>query len=369
MVSMKNERKIVYAFAVLTLFMTGLGFGSYLLQVQNKETLIISTTTSLYDTGLLDVLKSNYEITHTNVLLAFISAGTGIAISHAKTGDADAILVHSPAQERSFMEQGYGVNRKIIAYNFFTIVGPRNDPAGIRNMGAIQALRQIYNYGHAHNTILWASRDDRSGTNAKEIALWNQAGYDFEELGNESWFISTGSGMGSTLRLTDELNLYTLSDISTYLKFSKDDLIDLENMVESGEALINVYSAIAVNAIHVENTMFDLVMDFIQWIVGNEAQDIIENYGQEDYNQSLFNPAADIVQSKSPIEIYNWIYENAFFDSGGEFYECPPSWREGDFGLYHSPAMNGVTDFDAPNCVILIMQKERAWRLAHDIFD
>lgn len=359
----------MYAFAFLTLFMSGLGFGSYLLQVQNKETLVISTTTSLYDTGLLDILKSNYELTHTNVLLAFISAGTGIAITHAMNGDAVAILVHSPAQERSFMEQGYGVNRKIFAYNFFTIVGPSSDPAGIRNMSAIQALSQIYNYGHAHNTSLWTSRDDRSGTNAKEIALWNQTGYNLDELGNEAWFISTGSGMSSTLQLADELNLYTLSDSSTFLKFSKDGLIELENMVESDGALINVYSAIAVSSAHIENTMFDLAMDFIQWIVSNEAQDIIENYGQEDYNQTLFNPAASIIQSKSPIERYNWINQSAFFDFGGVFYECPPSWRQGDFGLYPSLVMNGATNFDISDCVNLIKKKERVWRLAHDSFD
>ncbi len=347
--SMRNERRIVFVIVFLTLFMSGLGFGSYLLQVQNKETLIISTTTSLYDTGLLDVLKSNYELTHTNVLLAFISAGTGIAITYAMNGDADAILVHSPAQERLFMEQGYGVNRKIFAYNFFTIVGPSSDPAGIRNMSAIQALSQIYNYGHAHNTSLWASRDDQSGTNAKEIALWNQTGYKYEELGNEAWFISTGSGMGSTLQLADELNLYTLSDISTFLKFSKDGLIELSSLVESDETLINVYSAIAVNVTRVANTIFNLAMDFIQWIVGNEAQDFIENYGQEDYDQSLFNPAASIIQSKSPIETYNWINQSAFFDFGNVFYECPPPWRQGNFGLY--PLINGVTDFDAPDCV------------------
>lgn len=366
---MRNERRIVYSIALLALFMTSLGFGSYLLQVQNKETLIVSTTTSPYDTGLLDVLKSNYEQTHTNVLLAFISAGTGIAITHAMNGDADAILVHSPAQERPFMEQGYGVNRKIIAYNFFTIVGPSSDPAGITGMSAIQALNQIYNFGHAHNTSLWASRDDRSGTNAKEIALWNQTGYDIEELGNEAWFISTGSGMGSTLQLANELNLYTLSDISTFLKSSNDGLIELEDLVESGEALINVYSAIAVNATHVENTNFDLAMDFIQWIVGSEAQEIIENYGQADYNQSLFNPAAGIVQSKSPIETYNWIKDSAFFEFGGVFYECPPSWREGDFGLYPSTVMHIVGDFDTLAFFVHIVQKERVWRLAHGIFD
>ena len=363
----KNERRFVYAIMFLSLFMIGLGFSSYLLQVQNKDTLTISTTTSLYDTGLLDVLKSNYELTHTNVLLAFISAGTGIAITHAMNGDADAILVHSPTQERSFMEQGYGVNRRIFAYNFFTIVGPSSDPAGIRNTSAIQALSQIYNYGHAHNTSIWASRDDRSGTNAKEIVLWNQTGYDYDELGSEAWFVSTGSGMGSTLQLADELNLYTLSDISTFLKFSNDGLIELDNMVESGEALINVYSAIAVNATHVENTMFDHTMDFIRWIVGNEAQDIIENYGQEVYNQTLFSPAARIVQSKSPIGVYNWINQSAFFDFEGVFYECPPSWRQGDFGLY--PLMNGAATFDALDYVTHMMQKERIRRHSHDRFD
>jgi tungstate transport system substrate-binding protein len=366
---MRNERRLVFAIAFLSLFMTSLGFSSYLLQVENQESLIISTTTSLYDTGLLDVLKSNYEATHSNVLLAFISAGTGIAITHAMNGDADAIFVHSPAQERVFMEQGYGVNRKIFAYNFFTIVGPSSDPAGIRNKNAIQALSQIYNYGHAHNTSLWVSRDDRSGTNAKEIALWNKAGYDFGELEREAWFISTGSGMGSTLQLVDELNLYTLSDISTYLKFSKDGLIELENMVETDEALINVYSAIAVIATHVEHTKFSLAMEFIQWIVGDEAQDIIEKYGQEDYDQSLFNPAADIVWSKSPIETYNWINQSAFFDFEGVFYECPPIWRQNDFGLYFSLIMNGATVSDSPDCVIHIMPKEKFWRLTHDSVD
>ena len=138
-------------------------------------------------------------------------------------------------------------------------------------------------------------------------------------------------------------------------------------MVKSGEALINVYSAISVNAAHVENTMFNHSMDFIQWIVGNQAQDIIENFGQEDYNQSLFNPAAGIVQSKSPIDIYNWINQSAFFDFEGVFYECPPSWRQGDFGLY--PLMNDATVFDALDCVTQIIQKERVRRHSHDSFD
>jgi tungstate transport system substrate-binding protein len=130
----------------------------------------------------LDEIKAVYEETHPDVLLAFISAGTGIAITHAKNGDADAILVHSPSQERLFMEQNYGVNRRILAYNFFVIVGPSDDPADIAGLNVTSALTKLYAYGHTQNSSLWISRDDRSGTNAKEVTLWTQAGFDYNVL-------------------------------------------------------------------------------------------------------------------------------------------------------------------------------------------
>ncbi len=333
---MKREKQI--GLIVLALVITGTLAGSvwYFMQIQNKETLVISTTTSLFDTGLLDEVKTIYEESHPQVLLAFISAGTGIAITHAKNGDADAILVHSPTQELDFMNQSYGVNRKIIAYNFFVIVGPSGDPAGITGMNTTSALQQIYDYGPGHGTGLWVSRDDSSGTNSKEISLWTKTGLDYTTIKEESWFLSSGSGMGSTLQTADELGLYTLADIGTYLKYYSDGLISLAKHVESDQTLINVYSAIAVNASQVEGVKFDLAMEFIQWLIGTEAQDLIGAYGQEDYGQALFNPAANIVQSQAPADVYDWIQSAAFFDVGGILYECPPSWRTGIFGLYPS---------------------------------
>jgi tungstate transport system substrate-binding protein len=331
---LKREKQI--GLVVLALILTGAIAGSvwYFAQIQDKETLVISTTTSLFDTGLLDEVKTVYEESHPQVLLAFISAGTGIAITHAMNGDADAILVHSPSQEFDFMNQSYGVNRKIIAYNFFVIVGPSNDPAGINGLNTINALQQIYDYGQSHGTNLWVSRDDSSGTNSKEISLWTQTGLDYDTIKEESWFLSSGSGMGTTLQTANELGLYTLADIGTYLKYFSDGLITLAKHVESDQTLINVYSAIAVNVTQVEGVKFNLAMEFIQWLIETEAQDLIGTYGQEDYGQALFNPAANIVQSQTPADVYDWIRSTAFFDFGGTLYECPPSWRTGSFGLY-----------------------------------
>lgn len=334
---MLREKKLGLVLLTLILVGTGTGFAIYYYQLQNRELLVISTTTSLFDTGLLDEVKSAYEETHQNVVLGFISAGTGIAITHAKNGDADAILVHSPSQEHLFMEENYGINRKIIAYNFFMLVGPLNDPAGIDGVNVTSALNRIYDYGHAQNTSLWVSRDDSSGTNSKEIALWSQIGLDYETIKNEAWFLSSGSGMGSTLQVADELGLYTLSDLGTYLKYHSDGLITLQKLVDSDEALINVYSAIAVNATKVDGVKFGLAMEFIQWLVSTDAQELIGNYGQEDYGQPLFIPAADVVQTQSPSNVFGWIRDSAFYNFGGTLYECPPLWRVGDYGLYAEP--------------------------------
>jgi tungstate transport system substrate-binding protein len=331
---LRREKRI--GLVVLALVFAGAIAGSvwYFAQIQDKETLVISTTTSLFDTGLLDEVKTTYEESHPQVLIAFISAGTGIAITHAMNGDADAILVHSPSQEFEFMNQSFGVNRKIIAYNFFVIVGPSDDPAGINGMNTTEALQEIYSYGHSHNTSLWVSRDDSSGTNSKEISLWTMTGFDYPTINDEPWFLSSGSGMASTLQTADELGLYTLADIGTYLKYYSDGLIALTKHVESDQTLINVYSAIAVNADQVEGVRFDLAMEFIQWLIGTEAQELIGVYGQDDYGQALFNPAAGIVQTQAPAAVFDWIRSMAFFDIGGEFYECPPPWRTGSFGLY-----------------------------------
>ncbi|MFX1561302.1 MAG: substrate-binding domain-containing protein [Promethearchaeota archaeon] len=331
---MRKETRIAVAAAIVIVILAGTGFYIYWLQTQGKETLVISTTTSLYDTGLLDLFKERYELEHPTVILAFISAGTGIAITHAMNGDADMILVHSPSQEYTFMNASFGVNRKIFAYNYFTIVGASNDVAGINQTDPITALQMIYDYGHAHNTSLWVSRDDLSGTNSKEISLWTAAGYNYTELKDMPWFVSSGQGMGSTLNVANEQSLYTLSDIGTYLKYRADGLISLDQLVEEGQNLLNVYSAIPVNSTTVTSVKFNLAMEFLQWLVSSAVQQVIAVYGVADYGQGFFFPAVDVLETESPSQIYGWIRDYAFFDEGGTLYECPPTWRIGDYGLY-----------------------------------
>ena len=238
---------IVAALATIIVVAGTLAYFNYF----SKRRLFISTTTSLYDTGLLDLIEVDYEATH-NVDLNILAVGTGIAIQHAKNGDADIVLVHSPSVELSFLEDKYGVNRKIIAYNFFTIVGPADDPAQISGKTAVEALFNIVQYGEnmpdqSGESQIWVSRGDNSGTNSKEKSLWIAAGYDYEDLADEVWFASTGQGMGATLTVTDQKSAYTLSDIGTYLKFYSDGNIALDSLVLEERPLLNVYSVMAVN--------------------------------------------------------------------------------------------------------------------------
>ena len=301
-----------------------------------KRRLIISTTTSLYDTGLLDLIEKDYELKHNDIDIQIIAAGTGIAIQHAKSGDADLILVHSPSMEKTFLEEGYGVNRKIFAYNFFTIVGPQSNPAGISGKNATEALKSIVAYGDVHpEAILWVSRWDNSGTHSKEQALWKAAGYNYTVISNKPWYAKAGSGMGDTLQLTDQKSAYTLSDVGTYLKFYKDGIISLKALITEDTSLLNVYSAIAVKpsvpankTIH-EQINFKDAMDFIQYLVSPETQQLITNYGKDAYGQSLFFGAVESLKNNEQ-PIAGWIRDYAYISG----YECPPQYRSGYEELY-----------------------------------
>jgi len=305
-----------------------------------KRRLIISTTTSLYDTGLLDEIEKNYEATH-NVDINIISAGTGIAIEHAKNGDADLILVHAPSQEKTFLEQGWGLNRKIIAYNFFTIVGPTDDPVGIEGKTAKDAMKSIAAYGESlpdqtGQTKIWVSRGDNSGTHSKEQSLWKAAGYNYSLISAEPWYASVGSGMGDTLNVANQKSAYTLSDIGTYLKFWKDNIISLSSLLTEEKSLLNVYSVMAVNqTVSANQTLHERInyadaMDFIKYLVSDETQQFIENYGKATYGQSLFYGAVQPLMNDAPQSVVSWIRDYAFFDGS----ECPQQYRNGYPELY-----------------------------------
>jgi len=298
------------------------------MKATTKETLKISTTTSLYDTGLLETIRKQYQTNHPTEI-QIISRGTGLALKLAQDGDTDMILVHAPSKEQLFLQEGHGVCRKIIAYNFFAIVGPETDPAKIKELPTLEALTKIVEAGR-NRQATWISRGDESGTHIKEKELWSAAGFTWENLRTEtSWYIEANKGMGGTLILASERSAYTLTDMGTYLSHSASNLITLEVLISYGEELLNVYSAIAVNQTKHPHTNFDDAIDFIKFLTSNEGQQIISDYGKDKYGQPLFYPAVKLLQENND-PIANSIRQYAFFNGT----ECPAEYRNGHPELY-----------------------------------
>jgi len=311
------RRSITVAVIILVVLLTAVG--GYIYYVHNageKEVLLVSTTTSLFDTGLLDAVEDDFESRYP-VDIRFTAVGTGIAIQQAERGDVDCSLVHAPQLEREFLESGNGVNRRIVAYNYFAIVGPESDPAGIKGKAPLDTLRRIV---ETNSTFI--SRDDNSGTNTKELELWKTLGYSRDKLLKCSWYKTTGQGMGATLVMADELNGYTLADMGTYLKFSSDKRIGSVVLVEGGRELMNAYSAIAVNPKKHPNVNFDGSMEFIDYLCSDETQRLIGEYGKGEYGIALFYPARQLLQDRSSQE-YAWMRDLAFIDGA----ECPERYR------------------------------------------
>lgn len=303
--------------------------GAYFLYPRPKTQMIVSTTTSLYETGLLDILEQRFEQKNPGYNVSFVSQGTGKAIETAKRGDVDMILVHDPPLEREFLDGGYGVNRKIIAYNFFIIVGPSNDPAGIRGKSPLEALRMIKAAAES-GTTFWVSRGDNSGTHAKEKRLWAAAGANYEQIRTQTWYLEAGTGMTATLMLANQKNAYTLSDVASYLKNSKQGNIQLAKLVEAGKDTLNVYSVIACNPQELPSAKFDVAMKFIEFLISNETQELFEVFGVQDYGEALFKPWIPLLRSGSNPELRQWVEEYAYFEGN----ECPIQYRYNAGNLY-----------------------------------
>jgi tungstate transport system substrate-binding protein len=200
----------------------------------------------MQDTGLLDYLLPDFEAQN-NVNVQVVSKGSGEAMKLGQTGDADVLIVHSPAAEDTFMAAGYGWNRTQFAHNFFVIVGPTSDPAKINGSNATVAFKKIY---LANSTFV--GRGDNSGTSAKESDIWNKTGLPMPNNKTLTWYKSTGSGMADTLRITDQLGGYTLSDKATFLKNQKN--LSLTILVESSPEMLNKYDIITLNQTMHPNT-------------------------------------------------------------------------------------------------------------------
>jgi tungstate transport system substrate-binding protein len=311
--------------------------GTYVyLQTSTRQKLVVATTTSLYDTGLLDEIETRFEEKYP-IDVYFISVGTGIAIQFAQRGDADMLLVHAPSEELKFLQDNYGINRKIFACNFFEIVGPADDPAHIEGLSPTDALSQIVAAGR-NSTAVWVSRGDGSGTHVKEKDLWAAADFNWTLIRDEvSWFKETGSGMGKTLITANELGAYTLTDVGTFLAYSAgstNQVPNLKALVTEGAELLNVYSAIAVNITKNPKANFEAATTFTKFIISEESQEIIGNYGVATYGQALFYPAVDILKNNSDPTMAQMIKNYAYFDDGGTRTECPLQYRYGHPELY-----------------------------------
>ena len=251
-----------------------------------KERLRVATTTSLYDTGLWGYLEPMFEKEY-GVEVDILYAGSGIALEYGRRGDVDVITVHDKPNEEKFIAEGYGVERVPFAYNYFLIVGPKDDPAGIKGLSPEDAFRKLFDTGAGS----FVSRGDDSGTHSKEKAIWKQAGFDYEAVRSAGdWYIEAGRGMGPTLLMASEKQAYTLSDMGTFVSYK--GKLDLVPIVDKGSILLNVYSAIAVNPEKNPDTKIDMANNLIAFLTSPEIQKLIGNYGVKEYGMQLFIPCA-----------------------------------------------------------------------------
>lgn len=244
---------------------------------------ILATTTSTEDSGLLAFILPDFESKY-GVTAEVVAVGTGQALSLGESGDADVLLVHARAREDAFMEAGHGSRREDVMYNDFVILGPPQDPAGIRGQGdAARALQMI-----AESESPFVSRGDDSGTHTKEKALWAAAG--LEPAGD--WYISAGQGMGAVLTMANEELAYTLSDRATYLNRTLEGT-DLEILAEGDPILFNPYGVMAVNPEKGDHIKADLANQFIDWIISVPTQEMIGQFGIEEFGSPLFTPDSE----------------------------------------------------------------------------
>lgn len=248
--------------------------------------IILATTTSTRDTGLLDVLVPMFQ-QQTGYQVKTVAVGSGAAITMGQNGQADVLLVHSPSAELAFMATGDGLNRRLVMHNDFVIIGPPSDPAGIKGMtDPVAAMKKI-----ADSHSLFVSRDDASGTNAYELSLWAQLGITAK---GQSWWLSTGQGMGPTLIIASEKNGYTISDRGTFAAYSVQKSIVSVLMVTNPPLMLNAYHVIQVNPAKFPSITINAAgaQAFSDFLVAPATQAIIGLYGAISYGQTLFTPDA-----------------------------------------------------------------------------
>lgn len=256
--------------------------GTSVFAAPKQKNIILATTTSTQDSGLLDVLIPIFE-KQTGYFVKTIAVGSGQAMKMGEKGEADVMLVHSPDAEKKFIADGFGVNRQLIMHNDFIIVGPGTDPAKVKGVkSSAEAMKMI-----AKAESLFLSRGDNSGTHAKEKTLWKKAAI---TPAGQKWYQETGLGMGQTLSVAAEKKGYTLADRGTYLSLKKN--LGLDILVEGDAALLNIYHVIEVNSAKWPKANAAGAKAFADFMVSKKTQEIIKTFGVDKYGSPLFFPDA-----------------------------------------------------------------------------
>ena len=269
---------LVIAFAATLLASMGVS------QAQDKGTLLMATTTSTDNTGLLEYIAPKFK-EDTGIELLWVAVGTGAALALGENCDVSVLMVHAPDAEKAFVEKGYGTERTQIMYNDYIVIGPKEDPAKVKGKSVMESLKAIQG-----QKARFASRGDNSGTHKAELKLWKQAGVQTPD--RESWYLATGQGMINTINIAAEQNAYTLTDRGTYIKYEANFKGNppLVILVEGEEELRNQYSVIPVNPERCPTAKYDLAREFAQWMASEKGQRLVAEFKLLD--KQLFYPNA-----------------------------------------------------------------------------
>ena len=238
----------------------------------SEKSLMMATTTSTDNTGLLDYLIPHF-IKDTGITLKWTATGTGKALKLGQNCDVDVLLVHAPPAEKKYIAAGFGKDRREVMYNDFVIIGPENDPAGIKGKSISDALAAVKN-----KQAMFMSRGDDSGTNKKEKLLWKSSGIEMPD--KEEWYVQTGQGMLATINVTQERKGYTMTDRGTYIKYqsTKEGNAPLKVLVEGDSILLNQYSVLTLDPKNCPGAKYDLALKFSDWMASQNAQNLIKDF-------------------------------------------------------------------------------------------
>ncbi|OLS29171.1 MAG: hypothetical protein HeimC2_01620 [Candidatus Heimdallarchaeota archaeon LC_2] len=267
------HKKYVASAIILTII---IGFNLYIANQTQKDVIVLATTTSVENSGLLDILIPVFENQY-GVNVKVIARGSGVAADLAKNGEVDAILIHAPSLEDELINSGYGVNKTTLWFNFFVIVGPSKDPANVSmSSSAREAFVRIYTAGE-NKKIEFYSRGDLSGTHIKEMEIWENSSLRVSAEDSD-WYLETGTGMASTLTISAENNGYTLSDMGTYLQLKENANIKSDIIFDGDQILYNPYSYLIVSPIKFPDRNKEFALLFLEFLLKNSTMELVSNY-------------------------------------------------------------------------------------------